>query len=101
MSSCPPMGPGGSRPGLINHSGQLRSRTSGVHRLSITHKLRPNDEAEFNVGQPRQAAPHDRVAWWRILGAGKIATQPGHFGEVGGKGGCPAALAFVLDELVE
>ncbi len=44
--------------------------------LSITRNSRPDDGAQLNVGKAGQAAPHDRIAGRRIVGAGEITAEP-------------------------
>jgi len=52
-------------------------------RLSITRKsFRSNLGAEFDVGEPGEAAQDHDVAWRRIAGSGEVATETGKFGEV-------------------
>ena len=48
---------------------------SVVLSLSITHNFQPDCSAELDVGQARQASPHDHVARRRIAGARKIAAE--------------------------
>jgi hypothetical protein len=57
-------------------------------RLSITHKSGTDCRAECNVGEPREAAPHDHVAGRRISGPHEIAAQPGDPGEIVGERLC-------------
>ena len=64
-----------------------RSKHASLHRkhpvkLSITHNFRPDDGAQLDVGEARQSAPHDGVAWRRIVGAGEIAAESGDLGQV-------------------
>ena len=46
-----------------------------VDELLITHKLHRQEEPEFDIREPRQSAPHDCVAWWRVLRPVEIASQ--------------------------
>ena len=48
----------------------------GPHRLSITHNSGPDDGTQLDVSEARHAAPHDRIAGRRIVGAGEITTEP-------------------------
>ena len=51
-------------------------------KLSITHKVSLEGGPEGNVVQPGEAAPHDDVAWRRVLGTGEIAAEPGDLDEI-------------------
>jgi hypothetical protein len=50
--------------------------------LSITHKSGSEGCTEFDIGEAREAAPQDHGAGRRILGAGKIAAEPGDLGQI-------------------
>ena len=53
-----------------------RARIRSVGR-PITHIVDFQGRAEGDVGQSREAAPHDDVAGRRILGTVEIAAEPG------------------------
>ena len=60
-----------------------RRRCQGEpHRLSITHISRPYIDADLDVGQAGQPAPHDRVAGWWIAGSGEIAAEARELGQI-------------------
>jgi hypothetical protein len=50
--------------------------------LSITHKPHAEGGAQSDIGEAREAAPHDHVAGRRILGAGEITAEPGDLGQI-------------------
>lgn len=50
--------------------------------LSITHKSGIERGAYSDIGQSGEAAPHDRVAWWRIAGLREIAAEPRDLGQI-------------------
>ena len=52
--------------------------------LSITHNFHPDDGAQFDIGEARQSAPHDRVSRRRVVGAGEITAEAGDFDQVVG-----------------
>nr|WP_244627091.1 NAD(P)H-dependent oxidoreductase [Microvirga tunisiensis] len=54
----------------------------GFFALSITHKPHAEGGAEFDIGEAREAAPHDHVAGRWILGAGEVAAEPGDLGQI-------------------
>ena len=81
-------GGGGERPQCAE-SRRLRAPNSKPGRtipradgLSITHIFDLQGGTKGDVVQPGEAAPHDDVARWWILGAGEIAAEPGDFGEI-------------------
>jgi len=43
--------------------------------FSITHKFSSHDEAQLDIGQPRQASPKDSIAGRRIARARKISSK--------------------------
>lgn len=43
--------------------------------ISITHKLGPQDESEFDIGQPGYAAPHYSVSGRGAFGTRQVAAQ--------------------------
>lgn len=59
----------------FEHNGIAKLKADAAHELSITHNFQPDCSAELDVGQARQASPHDHVARRRIAGARKIAAE--------------------------
>ena len=51
-------------------------------KLSVTHKSGIERGAYSDTGQSREAAPYDRVAWWRIAGPREIAAEPRDLGQM-------------------
>jgi hypothetical protein len=61
---------------------------AGRWRLSFTHKSSTDCRAECDIGEPREAAPHDHVAGRRISGPREIAAKPGDLREIVGERLC-------------
>ena len=77
----------------------LSKRPAG---LSITHNVGLQGCSEGYVGQLGETAPHDDVSRWRVLGAGKVAAEPGDVGKIQRE--CPwrrAIMGRVGDQAVE
>ena len=73
--------------------------------LSITHNLRPKDEAELDVCEACKSSPHDGVSWWRVFGSSQVASEPCELGEI--KGECavgwhrPRSIGYQLVQQIE
>ena len=50
--------------------------------LSITHIFVAKGKPECDVGETREAAPHEDVARRRIVSAGKISPEPGDLHDI-------------------
>ena len=87
--------------GLRSQIHRKKPKGKPMAKLSITHILRGCCEgrAERDVGQPREAAPHDHVARRRISGAREIAPEPCDLDEVGTE--CLRGLALVGHETIQ
>ena len=64
----------------LEHENQLERKRTQV--LSITHKLRSDHDAQFDVCQSRQSSPDDGVAGWGVVRSGEITSKTSEFDDV-------------------
>ena len=69
-------------PELMQAGHQVRKRPV---LLSITHKLRSEDEAELDIGEAGDASPHDSISWGWVFRSSEVASQAGKFCQVQGE----------------
>lgn len=53
--------------------------------LSITHKLSPQDESEFDIGQTGHATPHYSASGRGVFGTRQVAAQPSDLRQIRGE----------------
>lgn len=71
---------------MTRERGQMQRQNVSVRRIfELPTKFHSHQEPQFDVGEPRQPAPHDHIPRWRIARTGEIATQSGNLDEIGGK----------------
>jgi hypothetical protein len=61
---------------LMEDENQFKKWRKRHAELSITHMLRPEQEADLYIGQSRQSTPDHHVSGRRISGTCEIAAQP-------------------------
>lgn len=61
---------------------------SGSSDLSLTREPLGEGGGQCDIGEAREAAPHDHGAGRRILGAGEVAAELGDLGQIVGKHWC-------------